>query len=107
MGQSASCEDQLKKAYQCFKISNALSRQFQNHMKQYLIDQNCLTSNSDSCKQARDFIEKKVEADFKFAMKHFNDEPRPNKLTEIINTYPSLLQFLPKCTITTNCKVKL
>jgi len=106
MGNAESCEDQIKRAYHCFQMSQELSRQFKAHMRVYLQDKDCISSNRDSCNQSRTYISKKVESDFAFAMKHFNDKPRPKELTTILNTYPTLLQFLPKCAPTT-CKVKL
>lgn len=105
MGNTASFDDQIKRAYHCFQMSEDLSRQFKKHMRTYLEDQNCLGNARDACNEQRTFIRYKVEADFTYAMKHFHDKPRPRELTEIFNMYPTLLSFLPKCAL--SCKVKL
>lgn len=88
MGNSNSCDENCKvqRAMRCFKQSVELQKQFKQRMKAIMRDEN-----------PKSLAESIVNADFKYALEHYNDNPRPAKLQEIYNRYPTLLQFLPQC----------
>ena len=88
MGNSNSCDENCKvtRAMRCFKQSVALQEQFKQRMK-LIIQQ----------ETSPQLAEAYVNADFKYALEHYKDEPRPKELQEIYNRYPTLLQFLPQC----------
>lgn len=89
MGNSESkCDEdcRVKNAMHCFELSEALQRQFKDRIRRFMRDQ-----NSPELSKAH------VDADFKYALKHYKDVPRPAKLQEIYNRYSVLIAFLPKC----------
>lgn len=100
MGNSNSCDDKckiqkVKKAMKCFKASVELQRQFQNRMIRLV----------EVSENRKGFARRLVEADFQYALKHFNDDPVPDKLNEIYARYPTLIEFLPNCA--TFCTLKM
>ncbi|MBH45080.1 MAG: hypothetical protein CMC93_00510 [Flavobacteriaceae bacterium] len=92
MGNKNSCDqgcklEKVKTAMKCFKSSVELQRQFQNRMMRLV-----MVSEND-----KRLAKRLVESDFKYALKHYKDDPVPDRLNEIYARYPTLLEFLPNC----------